>query len=80
MKTTQSKRVEPREGSQEFTILKHLKRGWKISTSRAVHLYEICRVSAVVLRLKEKGWKIRTIDVKKKNEPGTFGEYKLIRS
>lgn len=76
MKTPTKKRIEPREESQEATVLKRLKRGWTISNLVAVQRYRICRLSAVINRLREKHWPIKTIDVKMKD--GTYyGEYKL---
>lgn len=72
------KPIEPREASQEATILKRLKRGWKVSNLTAVHNYRICRLSAVINRLREKHWPIKTVDVKMK-DGSYYGEYRLSR-
>jgi hypothetical protein len=74
--TQRAKRIEPRESSQEAIILKRLKRGWKISNIIAVERYRICRLSAVVNRLREKHWPIKTID-KKMKDGSLYGEYVL---
>jgi hypothetical protein len=71
-------RILPQDDSQEATILGVLRRGKTISNLPAVRDFSICRLSAVIKRLREKNWKIKTID--KKTEDGkVYGEYKLIR-
>jgi hypothetical protein len=71
-----TKTIEPRESSQEAIILNRLKRGWKISNIPAVERYRICRLSAVINRLREKHWPIKTID-KKMKDGSSYGEYVL---
>jgi hypothetical protein len=79
MKKREPQKIEPRESTQEAIILRVLKRGKKISNVPAVEKYRICRLSAVINRLREKHWPIKTID--KKAKDGTiYGEYKLTRS
>lgn len=71
-------RILPQDDSQEATILNHLREGKPISNMRAVHSYKICRLSAVIDRLRDKNWKIATL--KMKSESGKpYGEYKLLR-
>ena len=77
--TQRAKLIEPRESSQEAIVLNRLKRGWKISNLTAMQRYRICRLSAVVNRLREKHWPIKTVD-KKMKDGTTYGEYVLIKS
>lgn len=74
-----SQGIEPQEDSQEAIVLKHLKRGWKISNAVAVAKYQIYRLGAVIDRLRDKYWPIQTIDRKKATRKGTYGEYKMAK-
>jgi hypothetical protein len=74
-----TKGIEPREATQEATVLLRLKRGWKISNLIATDRYRIFRLSAVIKRLRQKHWPIKTVDVKMK-DGYTYGEYILRRS
>jgi hypothetical protein len=73
------KKIIPQVDSQEYQVLKHLRRGWKISNVTAVLRYKICRLSAVIARLREKGWKIITEEVEKHDGKGKYGVYKLAK-
>jgi len=78
-KTTTTKTpLLPRDNSQEDKILKHLKTKGSISNLKAVFNYRICRLSAVINRLRQKHWKIRTLD-RKASDGTIYGEYKLAR-
>jgi hypothetical protein len=71
-------RILPQDDSQEATVLEHLRRGLPISNMRAVHSYSICRLSAVIDRLRAKNWNIQTVIVT--TESGrVYGEYKLVK-
>lgn len=71
-------RILPQDDSQEAKVLRMLRRGKTISNMPAVKDHAICRLSAVINRLREKNWNILTIE--RKNEQGKpYGEYKLIR-
>ena len=71
-------RILPQDDSQEATVLRVLRNGETITNLKAVMRYRICRLSAVVDRLRDKNWPIETIE--RRTESGKiYGEYKLIR-
>jgi hypothetical protein len=76
MKTTTRKRIEPREATQEATVLSLLKRGKRLSNLPVVTRYRICRLSAVIKRLRKKHWPIITLD-KRMKDGSLYGEYVL---
>ena len=64
--------------TQRANILAHLRAGKSITQLQALHLYGCFRLSAIVFRLREQGFIIRTERIKIRK--GTFvGRYELIR-
>lgn len=67
-----------RYSTQKAAILAHLRAGKSITQLQALHLYGCFRLSAVIFRLREQGYIIRTERMKIRK--GTYvGRYELIR-
>lgn len=62
--------------AQNKAILKHLKRGRKITPLQALNLYGCFRLAARINQLRTDGHNIDTIPVKKGGK--TFASYRLI--
>lgn len=71
-------RILPQDDSQEAIVLDHLKNKGPITNLKAVFQYRICRLSAVVDRLRDKNWPIETIERRTENGK-PYGEYQLLQ-
>jgi hypothetical protein len=70
-------RILPQDDSQEAIVLDHLRNKGPITNLKAVFQYRICRLSAVIDRLRDKNWNIETVE-KRTEKGGYYGEYNLI--
>lgn len=61
--------------NQEQLILRHLRKYKYISSFKAIELYGITRLSAVIYNLREEGYKIGTIWRKATNRYGNLVRY-----
>ena len=67
--------------SQDERVLKHLKAHKTITSLQAVKLFGITRLSAVIFRLRKRGYKIDTYTIHPVNrygQRGNCGEYHLV--
>ena len=63
--------------TQNEMILKHLKRGGSLTPASAMHLFEIDRLAARVLELRECGHRIKTARIPLSRGGGYVAQYSL---
>lgn len=68
------------QDTQTSDILKHLKTGESITSLEAFNKFGATRLSAIIFRLRKRGYKIKTDYIKEKNRYGStvlIGKYYL---
>lgn len=63
--------------SQPYTILKHLIERRRITAWEAIEKYHITRLSAIIVRLRQNGVKIKSTYVSNKDERGKTVSYSV---